>query len=100
MKRFLSTAFGIFTFSTMAIADESKVPGQIVYEVPKMMCGGCTGRVTKSIQSHKGVSDVHVSLDDHSAKFMCDTKAGCNEEQIKKDLARIQYPARSLSTNK
>ncbi len=88
--------FYIFIISltgTFAYADSQK----IIFEVPKMMCGACTSRVTKSIESHPGVSDTKVSLDDHSAKFSCDAKAGCDLKKIKKDLSRIQYPAKQIS---
>ncbi len=105
-KTFLILPSAFFLLSASAFAELANTPKQVVYEVPKMMCGGCTGRVSKAIQfssdssgrtqPRKGVSDVHVTLDDHTARFTCDVKAGCDEGLIKKDLIRIQYPPKEV----
>ena len=96
MKR-LSFVFVVVGFAS-ANAQTSSGGSEITYQIPQMMCGSCTSRVTKSIQGHGGVSDVHVSLDDHTARFRCDAKAGCDEEKIRKDLSRIQYGPRKVSS--
>ncbi len=96
MFKNLFLLFFVIVSSVSAFTQDVKTPAAVYFEVPKMMCGACTSRVKKAIESHVGTSDVRVTLEDHSAKFACDAKAGCDLEKIKKDLARIQYPAKEI----
>ena len=39
-----------------------------VFNVEKMMCGGCVASATKAIEALEGVESVEVSLDDKQAR--------------------------------
>jgi copper chaperone CopZ len=71
----------------------------IVFRVDKMMCGSCTSRVKKTIQSQPGTSDVSVTLEDHLARFTCskDKNGECNPDEIAKQLKKIGYPAKLVT---
>lgn len=44
------------------------------FEVTGMTCGGCTRKVTDALKAVPGVDGVDVSLADHAAKVIFDTK--------------------------
>ncbi len=71
----------------------------VVFKVDKMMCGSCTSRVKKAIQSNPGTSNVSVTLEDHLAKFNCtkDDKGSCDPDEIARQLKKIGYPAKIVT---
>lgn len=78
---------------------ESVSSQHFTLRIDKMMCGSCTSRVKKTIQSHSGTSNVTVTLDDHLANFNCNkaNTKDCDIEKIVKDLKKIGYPSKIVS---
>ncbi|MEO5666756.1 MAG: heavy metal-associated domain-containing protein [Bdellovibrionota bacterium] len=99
-KRGRSAVVAALALTMSAASHAQDATGQYTLRVDKMMCGSCTARVKKSIQSHPGVESVDVSLDTHEAQFSCKKDApqgACDVETIKKDLQRIGYPGRIVN---
>lgn len=58
-----------------------------------MTCGGCAGRVTRTLESVEGASDIYVNLADQSARFTVEDAGPMNAAV--EALNTAGYPARS-----
>ncbi|MBS1985396.1 MAG: cation transporter [Bdellovibrionales bacterium] len=67
---------------------------QVELRINNMMCGGCTSRVSKLLQTQPGISDVSVNLGDKAARFTCEKTKGCDLERTLSKLSKIGYPAK------
>ncbi len=72
---------------------------QVELKIDRMMCGGCTSRVKKLIESQPGTSNVSVRLEDHRASFSCKKTKGseCDLNKIVKSLRKIGFPPKVVS---
>ncbi len=61
-------------------------------EVKGMTCEGCVKKITKFLGNNRGISEVHVSLEEESASFTGDGKV--NLERLLKALESFGYTVR------
>lgn len=65
-----------------------------VLSIEGMMCSHCTGRVEKALRGVDGVHEVEVSLDDKSAKVVCD--ASVTADALKAAVEAQDYPVTDI----
>ena len=69
---------------------------QVTYTVPAIHCGHCTHTIETELSELQGVQSVKADLNTKKVEITFDAPA--DEQQIKKLLAEINYPAEGLLT--
>jgi copper ion binding protein len=70
---------------------EGRMRQQIRFEIPKMNCAGCAGRIETALRGVEGVGEVHVNVADRSARVAADT---AKVTDLTAALEAAGYPAR------
>jgi len=67
----------------------------VVFKADQMKCGGCAGKVTRTLQANNGVKDVNITLEDKHVKVAYDPKK-TNVEGLLAEFAKIEYKVEVL----
>lgn len=63
----------------------------VTYQIPRISCGGCVNTIQTAVGKLDGVKSIKVSVATKKVEIVFDAPA--SEEQIKKRLKEINYPA-------
>ncbi|MDO4497126.1 MAG: heavy-metal-associated domain-containing protein [Bacteroidales bacterium] len=67
----------------------------VVFKADQMRCGGCAGKVTKTLKANEGVKDVNITLEDKHVKVAYDPEK-TDVKGLLKEFAKIEYKVEVL----
>lgn len=98
MKKKLFIAFLVVTACSVLVVTASEKKDIAKFRVENMTCGGCAGKIKKTVTAYEGVSEFSADLEKRVVTIVYDSEK-VNEEDIKASIAEIKYTPADYDPN-